>query len=264
MKKRFTARIYTFIVLVICSSVAKSQTKVVAHRGFSSKAPENTLAAFQMAIASGADYFELDVHQTKDDSLIVIHDKTLDKTSSNGTTGKVKHLNFKDLENIKVGYPKKFGNQFIQEKLPTLREALLLAKGKIKVCIEVKVRGAEPEILKLIRELKMENEVVIFSFHYSVLKNFRKEDPFIRLIYLKTGAKKRTIKKAKKVRAIGIGAGPKTRISQQFMATIHQKGLELWCWTINNEEEIKELMQLGVHYIITDYPYKALKLRDNE
>ena len=128
----------TMLLLVI---TIQAQTKVIAHRGFSGIAPENTLAAFQKAIDSQFEYYELDVHKTKDDSLVVIHDATVDRTSSNGMKGKVSEMTYQELSKVRVGYSNKFGNEFKNEKIPTLREALVKSKGKIKVCVEVKVKG---------------------------------------------------------------------------------------------------------------------------
>ena len=95
-------------ILVLCLFVLLTtpaifaQTKIIAHRGFSGIAPENTLASFQKAIESGADYFELDVHKTKDDSLVIIHDGSVDRTSSNGMTGELWKYDYAELTKVKV------------------------------------------------------------------------------------------------------------------------------------------------------------------
>ena len=73
-------------------------------------------------------------------------------------------MNYSDLATVKVGYPKKFGETYENEKLPTLRESLALAKGKIKVCIEIKAYGAEKEILKIVNDLGVKDDVIIFLF----------------------------------------------------------------------------------------------------
>jgi len=83
----------------------------------------------------------LDVHKTKNDSIVVIHNSTLDKTSSNGKKGEISKMNYTDLSRVRVGFSQKIGNTYENEKIPTLREALKLAKDKIKVCIEIKVYG---------------------------------------------------------------------------------------------------------------------------
>ena len=122
-----------FIVTFVLSSMrANAQTKIIAHRGFSGIAPENTLIAFQKAIDCKADYFELDVHKTKNDSIVVIHNSSLDKTSSNGFKGKISEMNYSDLRAVKVGYSHKFGNKYENEKIPTLREALINLSSLVK------------------------------------------------------------------------------------------------------------------------------------
>lgn len=105
-------RIIVVAVLVLLSTQIAAQTKVIAHRGFSSIAPENTLLAFKKAIECKADYFELDVHKTKDDSIVVIHNSSVDKTSSNNTKGEIAKMNYSDLASIKVGYSEKFSNEY--------------------------------------------------------------------------------------------------------------------------------------------------------
>ena len=119
---------------------------------------------FEKAIEIGADYFELDVHKTKDDTLVVIHDYDVNRTSSDGLKGKIAEMNYADLVKINVGAPKEFGDKYVDTKIPTLREALALAKGKIKVCIEVKVYDIEEAVLKTVNDLKVNDEVIIFSF----------------------------------------------------------------------------------------------------
>ena len=79
---------------------------------------------------------------------MVIHDETLDRTSSSGHTGRVDHLAQSELRQAHVGYPSKFGEEFALEPLPTLAESLALAKGRIKVCVEIKVSGIEEAIVR--------------------------------------------------------------------------------------------------------------------
>jgi glycerophosphoryl diester phosphodiesterase len=250
---------YIFPVLLLAYlQPAMAQTKVIAHRGFSSAAPENTLAAFEKAIQSGADYFELDVRQTKDDSIIVIHDQSLNRTSVQ--KGKVSKMTYAELEAVSVGYPDQFDQSYKGEKLPSLREALKLAKSKIKVCIEIKVHSAEEEILRTVRELEMEEEVIIFSFYKDVLKKIRQLDEDIPILYLKSRANKNSIRKAKEMDAQAIGVGGKTKLDKDFLSFAHAQGLEVWRWTVNDEKSMRNLIDLGIDGLITDYPEKALEI----
>lgn len=239
----------------------QAQTKVIAHRGFSGAAPENTLVAFQKAIDAGAEYFELDVHRTKDDSLVVIHDYDVKRTSSNNKQGKIEEMTYAEIAQVTVGAPKEFGKKYADVKIPTLRETLAMAKGKIKVCIEVKVYGIEEAVIKTVNELKVNDEVIIFSFYYPVLAKFRKLDSQIPILYLKGTADEHMLDYANVLDATAIGVGTRTKITKEYIAQAHKQGLEVWQWTVNDEAQMKELVDLGIDGIITNYPNKALNIR---
>jgi len=241
-----------------------AQTKVIAHRGFSGIAPENTLKAFQEAIDSGADYFELDVHKTFDDKLYVIHDGFVSRTCSNHWKGNISEMYSEDVEKVRVGYPEKFGEQFKDEKIPTLKEALELAKGKIKVCIEIKVYSIEEEVLKIINELDMKEEVIIFSFHYPVLTKIRDLDKTIPILYIENNVDETVIGYAKLLNVNGIGVGYGTIVTKELLDHAHKNGIEIWEWTVNDEVEIQQLMELGIDGLITNHPDMALEIRDKE
>ncbi|WP_242120510.1 glycerophosphodiester phosphodiesterase [Aestuariivivens sediminicola] len=254
-----TTRYLLTAVLVLSFTAAHAQTKIIAHRGFSSVAPENTLVAFQKAIDCGADYFELDVHKTKNDSIVVIHDTSVDRTSSNNRTGTVAKMDYSDLATVKVGYSEKFGNTFENEKIPTLREALQLAKGKIKVCIEIKVFGIEEEILNIINDLGVKDEVILFSFYYQVLSRVRELDKTIPILFLINKAEEKTIDYAKNIKSDAIGVGNNTTVTKAFLDFAHNNGIEVWKWTVNEDLEMQQLIDLGLDGLITDFPDRALK-----
>jgi len=247
----------TMLLLVI---TIQAQTKVIAHRGFSGIAPENTLAAFQKAIDSQFEYYELDVHKTKDDSLVVIHDATVDRTSSNGMKGKVSEMTYQELSKVRVGYSNKFGNEFKNEKIPTLREALVKSKGKIKVCVEVKVKGVEQEMLDIINDLDMKDEVIIFSFYYQVLEKVRQLDKEIPILFLVGSANEQSIAAAKNVGAQAIGAGGGNPLTKEYIEKAHENGIEVWRWTVDDTITMKELVEVGVDGIISNFPDRIAKL----
>lgn len=253
-----TRLIFT-IVFVLCFIETSAQTKIIAHRGFSSIAPENTLVAFKKAIECNADYFELDVHKTKNDSIVVIHDSSVDRTSSNSSKGKIAEMNYSDLNSVKVGYSKKFGSRYENEKIPTLREALELAKGKIKVCIEIKVYGVEEDVLKIINDLGVKDEIIIFSFYYPVLVKIRQLDKNIPILFLINEADKVTMDYAKIIESNAIGVGFGTTITEEYLNLAHKNGIELWKWTVNEEDEMQQLIDLGLDGLITNFPDRALK-----
>jgi len=251
---------FIFIVVFVLSSIQISaQTKIIAHRGFSGIAPENTLIAFQKAIDCKADYFELDVHKTKNDSIVVIHNSSVDKTSSNGFKGEIAELNYSDLRDVKIGYSDKFGDKYENEKIPTLREALALAKGKIKVCIEIKVFGTEKEVLKIVNDHGVKEDVIIFSFKYPVLAKIRQLDTDIPILWLINKADNMTLENAKIIESNAIGVGPETKVTKESLNLAHENNIEVWKWTVNKEDEMQRLIDLGLDGIITDFPDKALK-----
>ena len=252
-------RFIFIVVFVLSSMLTNAQTKIVAHRGFSSIAPENTLIAFQKAIDCKADYFELDVHRTKNDSIVVIHNASVDKTSSNGFKGEISEMNYSDLRAVNVGYSRKFGTKYENEKIPTLREALVLARGKIKVCIEIKVNGTEKEVLKIVNDLGVKEDVIIFSFNYQVLAKIRQLDTDIPILWLINKVDKKTLEYAKIIESSAIGVGPKTTVTKEYLNFAHENSIEVWKWTVNKEDEMQRLIDLGLDGLITDFPDKALK-----
>lgn len=253
-------KLYLVTLIAFVSGCLHSQTKIIAHRGFSGIAPENTIVAFQKAIECGADYIELDVHKTIDDSLIIIHDHTVDRTSSNGIKGKVKETSYAELTKIKVGYGEKFGDKYNEEKIPTLREALMLARGKIKVCIELKVPGIEKQVLEIINEFNMTDDVVIFSFIYPALTKIRHLDKNIKTLYLVNDANAVIVDYARLISCNAIGVGYGTTVTGEFVNMVHENNIEIWKWTVNEEAEMQQLIDAGIDGLITNFPDKALKL----
>jgi glycerophosphoryl diester phosphodiesterase len=239
-----------------------SQTQIIAHRGFSGIAPENTLVAFEKAIAVGADYFELDVHKTLNDILMVIHDNSVDRTASNAIVAKVSETSFEQLQQARVGFSAKFGDTYVDEKVPTLRQALKLAKGKIKVCIEIKVLGVEPAVIAMLHELDMLDQVIVFSFHYQVLAKIKELESSVKTLYLVGKANALTSYYASTIKADAIGTGSDFFITKEYLDQMHAQGIELWQWTVNDEADMKRLLELGVDGIITNFPDKALMLRN--
>lgn len=255
-------RLYTLLFsLILLSSVLSAETKIIAHRGFSAKAPENTLDAFKKAIHAEADYFELDVHKTADDSIVVIHDKTIDRVSAYDQSGTVAEMSYKQLSKINVGYPDKFLKRSQHQYVPTLKEALHCAKGKIKVCIEIKAHNIEADVLKAVNDLEMNDDVIIFSFYYDVLEKVRELDPEIPILYLRSLADEETVQMVNAISGQAIGAGLKTDITPEFLDYVHQHGIELWQWTVNKEEDMLKLLEAGADGIITNHPDQALKLK---
>ena len=219
------------------------------------------MLAFQKAIEIGADFIELDVHKTKDDVIVVIHDDSVNRTSSNERKGEISEMTYEQLSNINVGHSAKFGDRFSDEKIPSLREVLELAKEKIKVYIEIKVAGIEQQILQLVHELSMYDEVILFCFDQTVLTKIRKLDAKIPLLYLVEKIELSNIEEASKENFNAIGGGSETIIAKELVDLAHSKNIEIWRWTVDNETEMLDLLDLGIDGLITNAPDLALEKR---
>src|SRR3954468_3765636 len=148
--------------------------KIVAHRGASGYAPENTIAAFDKAVEMNADYIEIDVQRSQDGKLVVIHDQTVDRTT-NGT-GNVKDLTFQQLNRLDAGSWK--GIQFTGEKIPAFEEILDRYYGKIGILIELKSPELYPrieeQVVRVFKERHLDQpqngKIIIQSFNHDSMK----------------------------------------------------------------------------------------------
>lgn len=137
---------------------------IIAHRGSSSIAPENTMSSFKEAYFHGAETIELDVHRTKDNKLVIMHDDSVDRTTCG--EGAIKDMSIDDLKKLDSGTW--FGAKFMGEKIPTLEDVLKWAKGRVNIDIEIKnslqYPGIEKDIIDLVKNKKSENNIIITSF----------------------------------------------------------------------------------------------------
>ncbi|MBS1916897.1 MAG: glycerophosphodiester phosphodiesterase family protein [Bacteroidetes bacterium] len=143
---------------------------VCAHRGAHNDYPENSLASFKEAIALGIDIFEMDIRATKDDSLVIMHDKSVDRTT-NGH-GNVADLTFAEIKKMHL----KFNNKITDEKVPTFEEALLIARGKILVDLDIKINEFA-RIIKVINRTKTKETVFALLYEPSETKQVKELSP---------------------------------------------------------------------------------------
>ncbi len=241
-------------LLVFIPNAMSQSSLIVAHRGYSHVAPENSLTAFEAAIAVGAPYFELDVQKSADGTPIVIHDETLERTASSNAIGLIQSLSDEELQTVRIGYPERFGRAFENEPLPTLSDALQLAQGRIRVCVEIKVAGIESAIVADIQKWKMDEDVVIFSFLPEVLTQIHSIAPHLKLLFLKSDATSDDLNHCLDIGAAAIGVGGKTKLDEAFINEAAAMDLEVWRWTVDDVAEMRRLQNLGVHAIITNRP----------
>ena len=226
-------------------------TKVFAHRGASGYAPENTLQAFHLAQEQGADGIELDVQLTKDGEVVVIHDETIDRTS----TGKG-YVRDYTLEELKKFSFHNHMEKYKGVKIPTLREVLELVKpGKMEVNIELKTGifwypDIEEKTMKIVEEAGMEDRVIYSSFnHYSVQK-VRSLDEKAETAYLYSDVMLDVEKYAQNTGVCGF-----------FLEKYKASGLKVRVWTVNREKDMKKFIEEDLEAVITNYPDTALTVR---
>jgi glycerophosphoryl diester phosphodiesterase len=236
------------------------RTAIVAHRGGSFLTPENTLAAFRNAIHIGADWIEIDVHQTIDRVTVVIHDNTLNRTT-NGT-GRVDKTPYKKLTGFDAGIT--FSEQFSGEKVPTLDETLALIEGKCKLLIEIKNPYAsgdiERDVVKLIQKHKAWSWCVVQSFDYHSVRMVHQLDTKIKtaLLFVKPD-----ILRIKNDSEMGFLSG--ININQRFagkntIEKLHAMHKTVFVWTVNHPKRIIKIVENGADGIITDDPQMMKEL----
>jgi glycerophosphoryl diester phosphodiesterase len=230
---------------------------VIAHRGYSAKYPENTLAAFQAAIAAGADMIELDVHLTRDGALIVTHDFELGRTS-NGKGNILSH-DSATLRALDAG--SWFDADFRFERFPVLGEVLALAKGKIDLNIELKeetlinpeaYEAMATKTLVLVRSHGMIDQVIVSSFEWKALEAVRAQNSGIRLGLLNHEPDQGLRwDKAERIRPYSYHPN-QAKLSESAAREIHGRGLKLLPYTANTDEEFRRLRSIGADGIITN------------
>lgn len=238
---------------------------VIAHRGFSGIAPENTLIAFQKAIDIKADMVELDITFSKDRHIIVIHDETLDRTT-NGT-GKVIDYTLAQLRKLDAG--SWFSPEYKGEPIPTLEEALYLLKGKILVNIEIKSEavhplfgqgGIEEQVVKLVEALQMEDQVIFSSFHPFAVKRIKELNPSLNAAFLyHDPIEKSPVELASPWLADAFNANRK-HLTRQHFELAKKAGLSINVYTVNTFQKMKDLLSWGIDGIFTDHPDRLLKV----
>jgi glycerophosphoryl diester phosphodiesterase len=239
---------------------------VIAHRGFSGQAPENTLAAFRKAIDIGADAVEFDVRFSADGHLVLFHDDTVNRTT-NGK-GKVSGLTLAELKKLDAGSWK--GSSFAGEGIPTLQEALDLTRGRILLDIEIKdgdhgsrsMGDLADRTLEAVQKAGMEGQVLFSSFDRGAVERVRARAPHIPVAYLTAKPWSTPIEASggMSLRTIDVR---RSTVTPANVARARQEGVRVLVWTTNTPEDMEKLVSLGVDGIITDHPDRLIELLKN-
>ena len=223
--------------------------EITAHRGASIKYPENTMAAFKGAKKLGADWIELDVQQTKDGKIVVIHDNNLSRIA--GVNRDVIDLTYDEIKEIDVG--SFFNEKYKNERIPLLSKVIKYAKkNNIKLNIELKPTGKEINfekgVIDIINKYNFKDKCVVTSQTYKVLENIKKYDKSIKTVYVMSIAIG-NITELEYADAFSVEA---TNVTEKLVTKVHNVGKEIYAWTVNKEESINKMIEMNVDNIITD------------
>ncbi len=259
------AIIFVIILLAVvpatgCSSRPAGDPRITAHRGASHDAPENTLIAYVKALEAGAGAAELDVHQTADGELVLMHDETVDRTTDG--TGPVWALTLAELRSLDAG--SWFNNSFSGESVPTLREVVRFAKGMIVLNIEVKVSREEPgiaeKVITIIREERFEQDCFITSFDRHTVEEVKRLAPDLRVGFIfGRDYPENVFDGVWEILSCNV-----VIVDSTFIARAHRAGKEVHVWTVNDEVTMRRLLALGVDSIITDRPALLTQVLEKE
>jgi glycerophosphoryl diester phosphodiesterase len=244
-----------------------ARARIWAHRGASGHAPENTLAAFRLAAEMGADGVELDVHLSRDGQVVVIHNGTVDATTDG--RGRVCDLSLADLQALDAGSWS--SPRFSGQRIPTLETVLADVGPHMLINVEVKGQPQagplEAEVVRLIEAQGLVEQVIVSSFYPGSLKRVRALNPDIQLGYLYSGALYKWLPLAVyRWFAPYDALHPAFRlVDKSYVARAEQHGpggtaCPLNVWTVNDEDDLRRMCDLGVAGIITNYPDRLARI----
>ncbi|WP_187986506.1 glycerophosphoryl diester phosphodiesterase membrane domain-containing protein [Listeria marthii] len=261
-KKRFIiAGIIVFLIFssfniyAVNATLYEPNTKIIAHRGDTMNAVENTVEAIESAAKAGADYSEIDIQETKDHQFVVFHDMTLRRLA--GSSKRVADMTLKELQQTKVT------SGDYSSHIASFNEIIQTAKkNKIDLLVEVKLHGGESSdmverLVALLKKEKVTDKYLVQSLNQPVMEKIEQADPT-----LKTGI----------ILALNIGNLPKTSadfivledfsINKRLLTQAKQNNKMVFVWTVNKEKLMQMYLRKNVDGIITNYPKKAIELRE--
>ncbi|BFL48692.1 glycerophosphodiester phosphodiesterase [Lactonifactor longoviformis] len=248
----FCVTLYAEMIYPLQNDIFKNENiQIVAHRAGAVFAPENTLAALKEAIRSGADAAEIDVQQTKDGVLVVMHDTDFKRIA--GVSQKIWDVTYEECRRYDIG--KHLMQGFEGEYLPTLEDMLKEADGKINLMIELKSSGHEQKLeektVELIRRYHFESQCTVASMDYSILERVKELDPHLKTVYIAALA----YGDMTELNAADAFSIEETFITPQLLAQASVLDKEVYAWTINDEKSMKRMIKMQVNGIITDNTY---------
>ena len=230
--------------------------EVTAHRGYSAAYPENTIPAFKGAIQVGADWAELDVQQTADGEVIVMHDSNLKRTT--GLDKEVWQVTWDEIKDLDNG--SWFDKKYQTVRIPTLEEVLKVCRGKIHLNIEIKPSGhdkdLEEQVAKLLKKYHMRDTCVVSSLKYDSLRKIKQADDSIETAYI-TSVSYGNFTDLEYADGYSVES---TLLSKSFVNKAQKAGKQIYVWTVNSEERLEKVVGMGIDNVITDDPVMAKEL----
>jgi glycerophosphoryl diester phosphodiesterase len=273
----FLALLLLAATLAACmpgEGVVRERFLVFASRGASGHAPENTIPAFDRAVELGADYIEFDVHMSRDGVLVLVHDDTLDRTargSEENCTGPVAEKSFEQLRTCDVGswfndeHPRRAREEYEGLKIPTLAEVFGRYGDRVGLYVDLKHPEAAPEMDEEVLRLMDEHgllrnaaeEPMIISFNRERLRNLHDLEPSVRLVQLLSSGRADgpdgEVLEGIEEYAAAVGP-PAGRVDDGLVGEAHDRGLEVYPYTVNRPAKMRRLIEHGVDGMGTDFP----------
>jgi len=256
-------------VLVVAAGAGAAGARIAAHRGGAALAPENGLTAFRGALALGVDALELDVHLTADGVPVVIHDATLERTTTGrGAVGDI------PLPQLRTLHLKARDGSVTSDTVPTLTEVLDLAPIPVEVLPEIKTAaggrrypGIEEKVLAALAARRFGERATLQAFDEATIRRVRELEPTQRTMLLVSGRRLESaraeateaVRWASALGATDLGMDHRL-VDARVIAAAGSARIRLSAWTVNTEADLRRLLDLGVDLVMSDHPDLALRL----
>lgn len=271
-----------FFASTSIKNLGGKEFQIIAHKGASGLAPENTMAAFEKALELGVDQIELDVRNTADEQIIVFHDQRIDRiardTLGNLLLGEVHDFTFAELRQFDVG--SWFDSKFADQRIPTLKEVLDTINGQCKVLVEIKhmnhphYHDFADKLVRLIQSEKNGKDwIILQSYEDKYLEKVHELDSTIKTKALVIGEDSTPLIAFYLETRVHLGRAAKednrlnalnpnwTTLSPRRIFRMHAKGYKVYAYPVNEREDMIKMLNAGVDGIITDFPDRLILLK---
>lgn len=230
-----------------------------AHRGASGHAPENTLVAFQKAMAMGADGIECDLRESREGDLVVFHDPTIKRLT--GQAGRIVDLTLSELKRLDIG--SWFAPSFAGQTVLTASELIDAIPPPFQLNLEIKAASPQ-KVVDLIQKKGIADRVIVSSFDHILLKKVRSLHPTLPIGYLVDREPlKKILQEARRLEAVSIHLASK-RVTPDLIEKAHKEKLKVYVYTVNDPVQMASFIEMGVDGLFTNYPDRLAALIKKE